>query len=105
VFVVLPKPLAERITQLRPVRAGTFGAEFGKVSMAATGDWVPDVLREAMRRLLAHAEKVGLPNTDECTLRAFFMAAAHDLLGMPGPRFETEWRKFDLLVKIGALVS
>jgi hypothetical protein len=73
--------------------------------MAATGDWVPDVTREAMRRLLAHAEKVGLPNTDECTLRAFFMAAAHDLFGMPGPRFQTEWKGFDLLVQIGALQS
>jgi hypothetical protein len=32
--------------------------------MASTGDWVADVTREAMRRLLAHAEKVELPNTD-----------------------------------------
>jgi hypothetical protein len=73
--------------------------------MAATGDWVPDVTREAMHRLLAHADKVGLPNTDECTLRAFFMAAAHDLLGMPRPRFETEWRSFDLLVQAGGLAT
>jgi hypothetical protein len=73
--------------------------------MAATGDWVPEVTREAMRRLLAHADKVGLPNTDECTLRAFFMAAAHDLHGMPGPRFQTEWYRFDLLVQIGALAT
>jgi hypothetical protein len=73
--------------------------------MAATGDWVPDVTREAMRRLLAHAEKVGLPNTDECTLRAFFMAAAHDLLGMPRPRFQTEWYRFDLLVQIDTLAT
>jgi hypothetical protein len=72
--------------------------------MAASGDWVPDVTREAMRRLLVHADKVRLPNTDECTLRAFFMAAAHDLLGMPGPRFQTEWSgyRFDLLVQIDA---
>jgi hypothetical protein len=70
--------------------------------MVATGDWVPDVTRTAMRRLLAHAEKVGLPNTDEDTLRAFFMAAAHDLLGIPGPQFQTEWHRFDLLVQIGA---
>ena len=28
--------------------------------MTVTGDWVPDVTREAMRRLLAHADKVGL---------------------------------------------
>jgi hypothetical protein len=75
--------------------------------MAATGDWVPEVTREAMRRLLAHAEKVGLPNTDERTLRAFFMAAAHDLLGLPGPRFQTEWSRyrFDLLVQIDALAT
>jgi hypothetical protein len=73
--------------------------------MAATGDWVPDVTREAMRRLLAHAEKVRLPNTDECTLRAFFMAAAHDLLGMPELQFQTEWHRFDLLVRIDALAT
>ena len=73
--------------------------------MAATGDWVPDVTREAMRRLLAHADKVGLPNTDECTLRAFFMAAAHDLHGIPRPQFQTEWHRFDLLVQIGALAT
>jgi hypothetical protein len=73
--------------------------------MAATGDWVPDVTRQAMRRLLAHADKVGLPNTDECTLRAFFMAAAHDLLGVPGPQFQTEWDGFDLLVRVGALAT
>lgn len=73
--------------------------------MAATGDWVPEVTCEAMGRLLGHAEKVGLPNTDECTLRAFFMAAAYDLLGMPRPQFQTEWLTFDLLVQIGALAT
>src|SRR5919112_2713985 len=72
--------------------------------MAFTGDWVPDVTREAMRRLLAHAEKVELPNTDESTLRAFFMAAAHDQL-VPRPRFQTEWRRFDLLLQIGELAT
>jgi hypothetical protein len=72
--------------------------------MASTGDWVPDVTREAMRRRLAHAEKVGLPNTDECTLRAFFMAAARDQLG-PSPQFQTEWRKFDLLVQTAELAT
>jgi hypothetical protein len=72
--------------------------------MAFTGDWVPDVTREAMRRLLAHAEKVELPNTDESTLRAFFMAVAHDQL-VPRPRFQTEWRRFDLLLQIGELAT
>jgi hypothetical protein len=52
--------------------------------MAATGDWVPDVTREAMRRLLAHAERSGCPTLMSALLRAFFMAAAHDLLGVPG---------------------
>jgi hypothetical protein len=33
------------------------------------------------------------------------MAAAHDLLGMPGPRFQTEWHRFDLLVQIGTLAT
>jgi hypothetical protein len=87
------------------VQAGPSASSSVKVSMAATGDWVPDVTREAMCRLLGHAEKVGLPNTDECTLRAFFMAAAHDLLGKPGPQFQTEWYRFDLLVQIGALAT
>lgn len=68
--------------------------------MASTDDWVPAVTGEAMRRLLVHAEKVDLANTDECTLRAFFMAAAHDLLGASRPRFQTEWRRYDLLVQV-----
>jgi hypothetical protein len=72
--------------------------------MASTGDWVADVTREAMRRLLAYAEKVELLNTDECTLRAFFMTAARDQLGL-GPRFQTEWRRFDLLVQDGELAA
>lgn len=67
--------------------------------MTATGDWVPDVTHEAMVRLLAHAKKVELPNTEESTFRAMFMAAAHDLLD--APRFQTEWRRFDLLVQVG----
>jgi hypothetical protein len=51
-------------------------------------EWVPEVTLEAMVRVLAHAEKLGLTNTDESTFRAFFMAAAHDGLGTP--RFQTE---------------
>ena len=62
-------------------------------------DWVPQVTREAMVRLLAHAAKVGLPNTEEFTFRGLFMAAAHDLLD--GPRFQTQWARFDLLVQLG----
>jgi hypothetical protein len=73
--------------------------------MAFAGDWVPGVTREAMGRLLAHAEKAKLANTDECTLRAFFMAAAHDLLGAPRPEFQTEWRRFDLLVQVHGLAT
>jgi len=67
-------------------------------------DWVPKVTREAMCRLLAHAAKVGLANTDECTLRAFFMAAAHDLVD-PSPRLQTEWRRFDLLLQNNGLAT
>jgi len=69
--------------------------------MASLMDWVPDVTRAAMRRLLEHAEKVELANTDECTLRANFMAAAYDQLYPPRPRFQTEWKRFDLLVQVG----
>ncbi len=64
------------------------------------GDWVPHVTEEAMRRLMAHADKVGLHNTEEFTLRAFFMSAAHDLLLPQRPHFATEWNKFDLLVQL-----
>jgi hypothetical protein len=63
-------------------------------------DWVTEVTEEAMRRLMAHADKVGLHNTEEFTLRAFFMSAAHDLLVPRRPRFATEWKKFDLLVQL-----
>lgn len=62
-------------------------------------DWVTEVTEEAMRRLMAHADKVGLHNTEEFTLRAFFMSAAHDLLVPRRPIFATEWKKFDLLVQ------
>jgi len=68
--------------------------------MSFLTDWVPDVTHEAMIRLLQHAEKVGLPNTDECTFRALFMAAVHDLPEPPRPRFQTEWQRFDLLVQV-----
>src|SRR5215470_1221103 len=66
---------------------------------AVTADWVPEVTREAMLRLVAHATKVGLSNTEEFTFRGLFMAAAHDLLDRP--RFQTEWERFDLLVQLG----
>src|SRR3954468_22776393 len=62
-------------------------------------EWVPEVTREAMVRILDHSEKVGLANTEEFTFRAFFMAAAHDRLATP--RFQTEWRTFDLLMQQG----
>lgn len=71
--------------------------------MTATGDWVPDVTHEAMVRLLAHAKKVGLTNTEESTFRAMFMAAAHDLLD--APQFQTEWKKFDLLLQVGGVAT
>lgn len=60
-------------------------------------EWVPEATRLAMVRILEHAELVGLANTEEFTFRSFFMAAACELLDKP--RFQTEWRKFDLLVQ------
>lgn len=53
--------------------------------------------RMALTRTLEHAAAVGLSNTEESTFRAFFMAAAHHVLD--APRFQTEWKKFDLLVQ------
>jgi len=61
--------------------------------------WVPGVAREAVVRLLDHADVVGLENTEEFTYRAFFMAAAHRRL--QDPTFHTEWKHFDLLVRHG----
>ncbi|MCZ2807591.1 hypothetical protein O2W18_20995 [Modestobacter sp. VKM Ac-2983] len=67
-------------------------------------EWVPEVTLEAMRRISAHAEKVGPTNTDEFTFRAFFMAAAYDAAEGQGLektlRFQTEWHRFDLLVQL-----
>ena len=70
--------------------------------MGAGDDWVVDATAEAVRRLLEHAGKVGLANTEEFTLRAMFMAAAHDRLTAAGrqPRFHTEWHHFDLLIQV-----
>ena len=62
-------------------------------------EWVTEATRRAMVRIAEHAELVGLANTEEFTFRSFFMAAACELLDMP--RFQTEWRKFDLLVQAG----
>ena len=61
------------------------------------------VTRTAMKRLVTHANKVGLANTGEFTFRAFFMEAAWDLLDRP--EFETEWNKFDLLVRVGDVAT
>lgn len=60
-------------------------------------EWVPQATRLAMVRILDHAEKVCLANTEEFTFRSFFMAAAYELLDRP--RFQTEWGTFDLLVQ------
>jgi hypothetical protein len=54
-------------------------------------------------RVLDHAEKVDLANTEEFTFRSFFMAAASELLD--APRFQTEWGTFDLLVQSGDTAS
>jgi hypothetical protein len=69
----------------------------------AGADRVVAATHEALVRLLEHAGKVGLANTEEFTFRSFFMAAAHDLLD--DPRFQTEWRKVDLLVQHGNVAT
>ncbi len=62
-------------------------------------EWVPGATLDAMNRLVKHAQKVGLQNTEEFTFRAMFMAATYDLFC--SAKFQTEWKKFDLLVQIG----
>jgi len=59
--------------------------------------WVTAVTEAAVERLLEHASRVGLQNTEEFTFRSFFMACAASHLDMPV--FQTEWHRFDLLVR------
>jgi hypothetical protein len=77
--------------------------------MTDGGEWVPDVTSEAMRRVCEHADKVGLTNTEEFTFRAFFMAATYDMAVtfglLEGLHFHTEWRSFDLLVRLGGIAT
>ena len=58
--------------------------------------WVTATTEAAIERLLDHASLVGLQNTEEFTFRSLFMACAAALLDKPV--FQTEWRRFDLLV-------
>lgn len=62
--------------------------------------WVVTVTSDATRRLLSHAELVGLANTEEFTFRSMFMAQA--ATAHPSMRFQTEWKKFDLLAQCEA---
>lgn len=62
--------------------------------------WVVPVTSDALRRLRSHAELVGLANTEEFTFRSMFMAQA--ATAHPGMRFQTEWKKFDLLAQSDA---
>ena len=54
-------------------------------------------LSGAMKKLRRHVKLVTLPNTDEATFRALFMAAAAEQL--PDAVFQTEWRRVDLLLQ------
>lgn len=60
-------------------------------------DWVVESTAEALSELCRHADCVGVTNTDEFTVRSMFMRAAADRVN--APRFQTEWRRFDLLVQ------
>jgi len=59
--------------------------------------WILDCARQAVDRMTAHAALVDLQNTDEATFRSFFMAAVRDR--DRDARLETEWFRFDLLVR------
>jgi hypothetical protein len=60
---------------------------------AAVDEWEA-VTRVAMNRLLIHAGRARLANTEEFTFRAFCMDAANTLLDRR-PESQTEWNKFD----------
>lgn len=59
--------------------------------------WVGETTAGALDRMQAHAELVGLGNTDEATFRSFFLAALRSQL--PTAEAQTEWHRFDLLVQ------
>ncbi len=59
--------------------------------------WFTDGCRDALQRMVEHASKVGLPNTDEFTFRSFFMS---ELISKNRcSKLQTEWHKFDLLLQ------
>lgn len=60
--------------------------------------WVLPATDAALDRMVAHAAVVALPNTDEATFRSFFMAALRERY--PHAQCETEWCRFDLLVRL-----
>ncbi len=60
-------------------------------------DLITESLTGAMSRLHAHANLVGLPNTDEFTFRSFLMAEI--MKRNPSAQCQTEWRRVDLLVQ------
>jgi len=60
-------------------------------------------LEHSMHHFKAHAERVGLPNTDEATFRSFFLAELKRLA--PSAECQTEWHKFDLLLQAGGVNS
>jgi hypothetical protein len=66
-------------------------------------DWVIDATKEAVGAMNDHAALVELPNTDEATFRAFFMAALKRQCR--NAQLETEWRRFDLLVRLDGLIT
>ncbi|MCC7389995.1 MAG: hypothetical protein IT431_14635 [Phycisphaerales bacterium] len=65
-------------------------------------EWATTVSELALRRMVAHAELVGLANTDESTFRSFFMAELR--ARFPNASLETEWRRFDLIARMDAEV-
>ncbi len=61
--------------------------------------WIVEAVQAALDRLALYAEKVGRDNTDEFTFRSMFMRQAKRL--RPACCLQTEWEKFDLLMREG----
>jgi hypothetical protein len=59
--------------------------------------WVIDSTTSALERMKEHVALVEIGNTDEATFRTFFIEALKRRY--PTARLETEWRRFDLLVR------
>jgi hypothetical protein len=60
--------------------------------------WVEGVAAAALEEFVSRTATIGLANTNEFVFRLFFMDALHK--AHPAAMMETEWQRFDLLVRL-----